>query len=82
MFIEYEIVTHIPIARQRLSKHVQTNTTAIGAVFSLGPCCDRCYVAASVPMDWLDSDHVGTPTDTHAIIEELYFLCVVRIEGF
>jgi hypothetical protein len=31
-------------------------------------------------MDWLGSVHVGTPTDTHATIEELCFLCVVRVE--
>jgi hypothetical protein len=32
-----------PTARQRLSKHVPTNTT-IEAVFSVGPCFARCYV--------------------------------------
>jgi hypothetical protein len=31
-------------------------------------------------MDWLSSDHVGTPTDTHAKIEGVCFLCVVRAE--
>jgi hypothetical protein len=31
-------------------------------------------------MNWLGSDHVGTPTDTHAMTEELCFLCVVHAE--
>jgi hypothetical protein len=31
-------------------------------------------------MDCLGSNHVGIPTDTHATIEELCFLCVVRAE--
>jgi hypothetical protein len=35
------IATYRSIDRQRLSKHVYANTT-IGAVFSLGPCYDRC----------------------------------------
>jgi hypothetical protein len=32
-------------------------------------------------MDWLGSDHVGTPTYTHVTIAEACFLCVVRAEG-
>jgi hypothetical protein len=31
-------------------------------------------------MDWLGSDHVGTPIDMHATMEELCFLYVVRAE--
>jgi hypothetical protein len=31
-------------------------------------------------MDWLGSDHVGTPKYMHETIEELCFLCVVRAE--
>jgi hypothetical protein len=31
-------------------------------------------------MDWLGSDHVGTPTDTQVTIEELCFLCVVLLK--
>jgi hypothetical protein len=31
-------------------------------------------------MDWLGSDHVGSPTDKHVAIEEQCFLCVVRAE--
>jgi hypothetical protein len=34
----------------------------------------------SAPMAWRGSDHVRTPTDTQATIEELSFLCVVRAE--
>jgi hypothetical protein len=34
----------------------------------------------SAPMDLLGSDHGGPPTDTHATMEELCFLCVVRAE--
>jgi hypothetical protein len=39
-----------------------------------------CLAAASAPMDWLSSDHVGTPADTHATIEDLRFL-LVRADG-
>jgi hypothetical protein len=48
--------------------------TTIGAVF-------YCYAAASAPMDWVGSDHVGTPTDTHAIIAEACFLCVGSVQS-
>jgi hypothetical protein len=63
-----------------LGKHVQANTrqTIQEQCFLCGSGRDRCKAAASAPMDWLGSDHVGTSTDTHATIEELCFLCMVR----
>jgi hypothetical protein len=43
----------------------------------------HCYAAASAPMNRLGSDHVGTPTDTHATIAEACFLCVGSVQkGF
>jgi hypothetical protein len=32
-------------------------------------------------MDWLGSDHVGTPTDTLSTIAEACFLCVGSVQS-
>jgi hypothetical protein len=53
-----------------LGKHVQTNTRLIQKrCFLCNSRRDSCLVADSAPMDWLVSDHVGTPTDRNATIE-------------
>jgi hypothetical protein len=63
------------IARQRLGKHVPTRNNR--SVFYVV----RCYAAASGPVDWLDSDYVGTPTDEHATIAQACFLCVGSVQS-
>jgi hypothetical protein len=71
-----------PEKKTLLGKHVRTNTrpTIQEWCFLCGSRRDRCYAAASAPLDWLISDHVGTPTGTHATTEELGSLDVVRAE--
>jgi hypothetical protein len=65
-----------------LGQLVQRNTRSKKQerCFLCGPHRDRCKVATSAPMDGLANHKLGTPTDTHAKIEALCFLCVVRAE--
>jgi hypothetical protein len=60
----------------KVTKHIYTDTrpTVWERCFLYGPRRDGCSAAASAPMDWLSSDHVGTPTNTHATTE--YFLAL------
>jgi hypothetical protein len=64
------------IARQRLGKYIprRNNRSSVLYVF-------RCWASASVPVDWLGSDHVGTPTDALATVAIACFLCVWSVQS-
>jgi hypothetical protein len=80
-FILWRICSkHWAVEPETLRCYVNTRPTIQERSFLCGSHRDHCYSAVSAPMDGLGSDHVGTPTDTHATIEELCFQCEVRAE--
>jgi hypothetical protein len=75
---QYYIVTDL---LNELLGNDSVNTSqyaTIGGAFSMRSVA---IAAASGPVDWLDSAHVGTPTDAHATLAEACFLCVGSVKS-